>query len=115
MRDISERFKALSDPNRLRILMLLKSKPLCVCEISSILQLANSTTSKHLSILRRSGFITSEKSGRWVNYRLVQAFENLEAAMLIPQVVAWLNDDDTIRSDLALLDQVDRNAICSTN
>ena len=50
-------FKALSDPNRLRILKMLQTKDLCVCEITSVLNLATSTVSKHLSILRDSGFI----------------------------------------------------------
>ena len=39
-------FKSLSDPNRLRILKMLQVKPLCVCEITDVLQLATSTVSK---------------------------------------------------------------------
>ncbi|MFO7524521.1 MAG: metalloregulator ArsR/SmtB family transcription factor, partial [Ignavibacteriaceae bacterium] len=54
-------FKTLSDPNRLRILKMLQIKPLCVCEITDVLQLATSTVSKHLSILKETGFIIEEK------------------------------------------------------
>ena len=63
-------FKALSDANRLRILNMIVEKPLCVCEITDILELATSTVSKHLSILRDSGLIVDEKNGKWVNYRI---------------------------------------------
>ena len=61
-------FKALSDPNRLRILKMLQIRSLCVCEITEVLQLATSTVSKHLSILKDTDFIIEEKNGKWVNY-----------------------------------------------
>src|ERR1035437_10883942 len=63
-------FKARADPNRLRILKALQTKILCVCEIRELLQLANSTVSQHLSILKEEGFIVEEKSGKWVNYSI---------------------------------------------
>jgi len=57
VRDLSRVFKALSDMNRVRILKMLEIRPLCVCEITEVLQLATSTVSKHLSILRDTHFI----------------------------------------------------------
>ncbi|MEO8398743.1 MAG: ArsR family transcriptional regulator [Ignavibacteriaceae bacterium] len=42
---------------------MLQSKSLCVCEITYVLELAASTVSKHLSILKKSGFITKKKEG----------------------------------------------------
>ena len=62
--------RALGDDNRLRILMALRHRPLCVCEITTLLGLAASTTSKHLFILRQARLIESIKNGRWVYYRL---------------------------------------------
>lgn len=62
--------RALSDENRVRILMALRQQALCVCQITALLDLAPSTTSKHLSILRQSRLIESDKEGRWVYYRL---------------------------------------------
>ena len=53
-------FKALSEKNRLRILKMLQIQPLCVCEITEILNLAPSTVSQHLSILKKEGFILEE-------------------------------------------------------
>lgn len=64
--------RALGDENRLRILMALRLRPLCVCEITTLLGLAASTTSKHLFILRQARLIESIKNGRWVYYRLPQ-------------------------------------------
>ena len=61
MRPIIKIFKALSDTNRLRILKILEIRPLCVCEIREVLQLATSTVSKHLSILREADLIVDDK------------------------------------------------------
>nr|MBP9123989.1 winged helix-turn-helix transcriptional regulator [Ignavibacteriaceae bacterium] len=47
MEDKTKFFKILSDPNRLRILKMLQIKPLCVCEITDVLELAPSTVSQH--------------------------------------------------------------------
>ena len=63
-------FKALGDDNRLRIVLALREQELCVCQIVALLELANSTVSQHLTILRHAGLIESHKHGRWVYYRL---------------------------------------------
>lgn len=73
MFDVLQIARALSDENRLRILMALRGRELCVCQVTAFLDLAPSTTSKHLSILRQSRLIESCKQGRWVYYRLADA------------------------------------------
>lgn len=107
-------FKALSDSNRIRILKMLENRNLCVCEISQILKLANSTVSKHLSILRDAGLIIDEKDGKWVNYALVKSPESIYSVELLQLLKKWLPDDSTIRSDLKLVSSVDRNSICGS-
>lgn len=62
--------RALSDENRVRALLALKNRELCVCQIMAMLTLAPSTVSKHMSILKQSGLVDSDKRGRWVYYRL---------------------------------------------
>ena len=62
--------RALSDENRVRILMALRDRSLCVCQVTAFLDLAPSTTSKHLSILRQARLIEGRKRGRWVYYEL---------------------------------------------
>jgi ArsR family transcriptional regulator, arsenate/arsenite/antimonite-responsive transcriptional repressor len=64
--------KALSDPSRVRALLALRNGELCVCQIMELLELAPSTISKHMSILKQSGLVDSRKDSRWVYYRLVQ-------------------------------------------
>src|ERR1039457_4637608 len=70
MRDFMAITKALSDPNRVRILLVLRGGELCVCQITELFGFAPSTMSKHLSILHQAGLILSRKAERWVYYRL---------------------------------------------
>jgi DNA-binding transcriptional ArsR family regulator len=70
MRDFMAITKALSDPNRVRILLALRRGELCVCQITGLFDFAPSTVSRHLSILHHAGLILSRKSERWVYYRL---------------------------------------------
>ena len=70
MREVLNITKALSDENRVRILMSLRAGELCVCQIIEMLGLAPSTVSKHLSILHQAGLVESRKDGRWIYYRL---------------------------------------------
>lgn len=113
MRQISNLYKALSDQNRLRILMMLKEKPLCVCEVVDVLKLANSTVSKHLSILRNTDLIIDEKDGRWVNYRLATPHESDLIAGIIAQLENLIEDDEMVLIDRKALASVDRYHLCS--
>ena len=113
MRQLVKTFKALSDPNRLRILKMLEVRPLCVCEITSVLNLATSTVSKHLSILRDAGFIVDQKQGKWVNYRLNDQASDY-VADLLPLIKKWLPADETVLKDRQKLEAVDRFTICQT-
>lgn len=60
--------KALADETRLRILALLQNQELCACQIIELFDLANSTISKHLAILRQAGLIQARKQGRWIYF-----------------------------------------------
>lgn len=111
MKHLIKRFKALSDANRIRILKMLKIKPLCVCEITFVLGLAVSTVSKHLSILRDSGFISDKKDGKWVSYYLNRDRETVEDD-LIKLIQKWMPDDDTLENDRKRMQKADRNQLC---
>ncbi|HJR59539.1 MAG TPA: metalloregulator ArsR/SmtB family transcription factor [Vicinamibacterales bacterium] len=63
-------FKALADGTRLRILGLLQSGEICVCDIHGSLGLPQPTVSRHLAYLRKSGLVLGRKDGLWVHYRL---------------------------------------------
>lgn len=71
---VAARFKALADPNRLRILSIIASSPeaeTCVCDLSEPLDLGQPTVSHHLKILVEAGLLNREKRGVWAYYSLV--------------------------------------------
>ena len=64
--------KALGDETRMRAVLALQDSELCVCQVVALLELAPSTVSKHLQILKEAGLVESHKKGRWVYYNLSQ-------------------------------------------
>ena len=113
MRYLVKIFKALSDTNRIRILKMLQVRPLCVCEVSDVLGLANSTVSKHLSILKDTDFITDRKENKWVIYSLNRTTLENYVRDIIPLIQEWLPNDSTVRRDVEKVLYVDRNIVCS--
>ncbi len=105
-------FKALSDPNRLRILKMLQSKSLCVCEITDVLNLATSTVSKHLSILRDTGFIIEEKDGKWVNYMINPRPSDKRISSILATLDFWISDDNLIILDKQKIQNINRIEVC---
>ncbi len=99
MRDFMTVIKALADENRVRTLMALRERELCVCEIIELLGLAPSTVSKHLSILYQAGLIESRKDGRWVYYRHSQNDTTPEVISAISWVTNCLKHDRIIIED----------------
>jgi ArsR family transcriptional regulator len=112
MRNKTKIFKALSDPQRLRIIKMLEKKPLCVCEITSILNLATSTVSRHLYLLREADLITDEKEGKWVNYKLNPESDRIDVREMLNLLSGWLTDDKVIAADREKVRTIDRNKIC---
>jgi ArsR family transcriptional regulator len=108
MRDKIELFKVLSEPNRVRILMMLLHKPLCVCEITSILELSTATVSNHLSYLRKEGFIEAEKDGKWINYRITKNIKNPLVKNILDLLPEWFANEKEIKEDLIKVKNVDR-------
>jgi len=86
MREILDITKALADGNRLRAMMALTAGELCVCQIIELLQLAPSTVSKHMAILRQARLVEGRKEGRWMYYRL----PGRDASKAVRGAVAWL-------------------------
>jgi ArsR family transcriptional regulator len=72
MREYTTLFKALSDETRVRILMLLTHGELCVCDLMEVLDLPQSTVSRHLATLRHAGLVEDRRQGTWNYYRLVE-------------------------------------------
>ena len=93
MKDLTKKFKALSDKQRIRILKMLEAKPMRVCEVAEVLQLAVSTVSKHLSILSDADFVKSKKQERWVYYRLNKEQGDEYTAQLLSLIHKTLSDE----------------------
>ena len=108
MLDIITITKALADENRVRILMALRGKELCVCTLTELLDLAPSTTSKHLSILKQARLIESVKDGKFVYYRL--ALPESSSYALVGPVLAWLaqslDDNPQVNTDREILQAI---------
>ena len=69
MRNIANIFKSLEDETRLRIMaLLLDSEELCVCDFIAVLQLPQSTVSRHLSNLKNAGWLNDRRQGVWIHY-----------------------------------------------
>ena len=97
--------KALGHPARLRIVAMLGSGPLCVCQLTAVLALAASTVSGHLAELRRAGLVTERKQGKWVEYAL---HTEGRAVSLIGPTLAGMADDRQARQDLAAVRRLRR-------
>jgi ArsR family transcriptional regulator len=99
MREFMAITKALSDPNRVRIVLALWRGELCVCQITELFGLATSTVSKHLSILNQAGLILSRKAERWVYYRL----PDKSAPVAVREALDWVHKS-LARTDEAAAD-----------
>jgi ArsR family transcriptional regulator len=74
-----ELFHALSDETRLEIVQRLRGGERCVCDLTDLLDAAQSRLSFHLKVLKDSGLISDRKEGRWVHYSLNQdAFAEIQ-------------------------------------
>ena len=91
MKKTARLFKALSDETRLRILALLTAGELCVCDLMAVLDLPQSTVSRHLAYLRNAGLVEDRRQGVWMYYRLATpASELAEVAASLPGRLAAL-------------------------
>lgn len=67
---LSEIFKALGDPTRVRLLTALATAELCVCDLATLLTLSESAISHQLRLLRSLRLVRARRDGRMVFYRL---------------------------------------------
>jgi ArsR family transcriptional regulator len=103
--------KALSDPNRVKIIKMLQHRPLCVCEIQSALGISQPNVSNHLRILENAGLVEYYKEGLWVNYYLADGKASPYAASLLGNLRHWLDDDPQIAELMKKVPDLDRTKI----
>jgi ArsR family transcriptional regulator len=88
-----------ADPTRLAILRELSgADAICACDLTACCTVAQPTVSHHLKVLRESGWVTSERRGSWVYYRIrheaVERFEQLAAGLGGPALGGGLRAAD---------------------
>jgi DNA-binding transcriptional ArsR family regulator len=108
--------KALAEENRLRILLALDGRELCVCQIIEFLELAPSTVSKHMSVLRQARLVDGRKDGRWMYYRLADERAPTEVKEALAWVKKSISRNECIREDAKRLNEIlkiDREVLCS--
>lgn len=71
-------FRALSDETRLRIMVLLSRKELCVCQLEWALGLTQAKVSRHLNVLKNAGLVRDRRQGLWIFYSLTEPKNELE-------------------------------------
>lgn len=91
--------RALGDENRLRILMLLRERDLCVLEILGALDISQPLASSHLAVLREAGLVTSRREGRRVRYALSDEARRGGKHRLLQQVAAAVAAEPRIAAD----------------
>lgn len=98
--------KALADEQRVRLLLALQGRELCLCQLVELVGLAPSTVSKHMSILRQSRLVEGRKDGRWMYYRLAGP----RASGAVRQAIDWvrrsLADDPGAARDAERLEAI---------
>lgn len=70
LQELSQTFKALSDPTRLKIVLALAQEELCVCDLAALADVSISAISHQLRLLRNMRLVSYRKEGKMVYYRL---------------------------------------------
>ena len=99
MRHFELALKAAGDPTRTRILKLLETGGLCVCQVQAVLALAPSTVSKHLAILKNAGLVADRRDGRWIEYALTSGQANPHARAVLAMLRGALDREPTVQAD----------------
>ncbi|NOY39067.1 MAG: winged helix-turn-helix transcriptional regulator [Nitrospirae bacterium] len=104
MKELTNTFKALSDDQRLRILMLLDQKELCVCQLMGILGVAQPLVSRNLAILSRAGFLQERKDGKLRFYSINRKLADDKKAIM-KLLRSQIKDYTMIQKDMETLQE----------
>lgn len=102
MIDMVRLLKLLSDTTRLRILLLIAMRELCVCQIMGVMGVSQPLISRNLSLLSRSGLIIERKVGKLVFYSFNRQMPE-SYRRLIDELKDMAEGDTTFSGDVASL------------
>ena len=110
MTGLMDFLKTISDETRLRILILLSSKELCVCEMCYILEESQPKISRHLAKLRDMGLVLDKRQGQWILYYL--NIQDNTASEILKEIINNYEKYPLLRSDRERLsDQTDKGLL----
>lgn len=84
---LARMFKALADPNRVKLLSLIaaaEGDEACACDLTAPVGLAQPTVSHHMKVLTEAGLVSREQRGKWAYFRIVPGVLESLAAALAP-------------------------------
>lgn len=100
MKEYLDLFKALSDQTRLRIVVLLLEKELCVCQLETALGISQSKVSRHLSVLKNAGIVKTRRDGLWIYYSIEEPKNKVEEN-LFKSLKKYLSKEKVFSIDLS--------------
>ena len=105
MDKLTDFFKILSDETRVRILVLLYHKKLCVCEICGIMEESQPKISKHLAKLRDMGFVKDERKEQFIYYYL--NLDNKLFQGVLKDIVENIDKYEALQKDFEKIDKTE--------
>jgi len=103
MQELTNVFQSLEEDTRLRILaLLMEAGELCVCDLIAVLQLPQSTVSRHLSHLRNAGWVQDRREGVWIHYSIAKRLGPLQVS-LVPILREHLLKQEIVMADMEKL------------
>lgn len=111
MKNLMDFLKSISDETRLRILMLLHERELCVCELCDVLGESQPKISRHLARLRDAGFVRDLRHGQWVFYSL--NIDNETEIEILRVIRSSIGDHPILHNDVQkLLEKIEKDNFC---
>jgi ArsR family transcriptional regulator len=89
---------ALADTTRLRLLSMMRSREICVCFFTAVIDAPQPTISRHLAYLRAKGLVKARREGKWMHYRMVSPRDKV-IAQTLDDVLRAAAGDLQIQSD----------------
>jgi len=115
MKDFVAVMKALADPARIKIVKMLETREMCVCEVQAALDIPQPTVSKHLKVLEGAGLVASRREGLWINYYLPAEPGSIYAAQLLTDLRNWFGNHQEVRMLCKILPGISREQVCGKN
>jgi ArsR family transcriptional regulator len=113
MKKIANIIQSLEDETRLRIMaLLLDAEELCVCDFVAVLQLPQSTVSRHLSHLKNAGWLSDRRAGVWIHYSFATDLSPIHRSF-ISTLRTILATNEVAGKDRERLMQLGRSNCCA--